>query len=158
MSLAPSKRGGSNAAAAIIQRHPELRHVPDTEAESWDAITTSLLSPSDSLPLVGICLLERGTVVEIKSCMVVYGENQRRGRFLVRESQHEALLDNAGSYLFAVCAPTPDRELLATKVVPATIVDDFVSSWIERDERSRYGQFAWSRVFRPDEIERGSSR
>ena len=158
MSLAPAKRGGANAAAAIVQRHSELRHVPDSEAEHYDAVTTTLLEPSDTLPFVGLCLLERGTAVEIKSCMVVYGERQRRGRFLVRQSQHDALLDEAGSYLFAVCAPTPHRELLATKVVPATIVDDLVSSWIDRDGRSPYGQFAWSRVFRPEEIQRGSSR
>ncbi|AFK20216.1 hypothetical protein E6P09_14090 [Haloferax mediterranei ATCC 33500] len=61
---------------------------------------------------VGICLLKPGTVVEIESAMVVYGEAQRRGRFLLRRSQHEHLLEEGGVYLFAVCAPTPARDMI----------------------------------------------
>jgi hypothetical protein len=158
VSLAPSKRGGANAAAAVIQTLPELRHVPDSEAESWDAETTTLLEPSADLPFAGICLLERGTIVEIKSAMVVYGERQRRGRFLIRRGQHQRLLELAGSYLFAVCEPTPDRDVLAMKVVPASLVDEFGFSWIDREQRSSYAQFAWTRVFRPSEVDGSASR
>ena len=158
MSLAPSKRGGKSAESAVLQLLSELRPVTDTEAEHYDAETTTLLEPSQDLPFAGICLVERGTAVEIKSAMAVYGEAQRRGRFLIRQSQHEALLDEAGVYLFAVCEPTPTRDLIAMKVVPASLVDEFGFSWVNREIRSSYAQFAWSRVFRLNEIERESSR
>ncbi|WP_049967634.1 hypothetical protein [Haloferax prahovense] len=154
MGIAPSKRAGNTVEATLLQRHPEFRYVSDEIAEHHDAVTVSLVSPSRKLPFVGICLLETGTVVEIKSAMVVYGEDQRRGRFLIRQSQHDHLLEEAGVYLFAVCAPTPARDIIAAKIVPATLVDEFDFSWIDRDARSSYAQFAWSRVFSPDEVER----
>jgi hypothetical protein len=52
-----------------------------------------------------------------------------------------------------VCEPTPDRDLLALKIVPASLVDEFRFSWIRRETRAHYAQFAWSRVFAPSEIE-----
>lgn len=158
MSLARSKRGGESAESAVLQLRSELRYVTDSEAEHYDAETATLLTPSESLPFAGICLVERGTVVEIKSAMVVYGEAQRRGRFLIRQSQHEALLDEAGVYLFAVCEPTPTRSVIAMKIVPATLVDEFGFSWVSRPTRSDYAQFAWSRVFAPSEVEGGESQ
>ncbi|SEK87078.1 hypothetical protein [Haloferax larsenii] len=153
MAIAASKRAGDTVESAVLQRHPELRHVSDDVEEHYDAVAVSLLSPSRDLPFVGLCLLEIGTVVEIKSAMVVYGENQRRGRFLIRENQHEHLLEEGGVYLFAVCAPTPEREIIAAKVVPASLVDEFEFSWVSRKTRSSYAQFAWSRVFAPKEVE-----
>ncbi|ELZ92976.1 hypothetical protein C440_12684 [Haloferax mucosum ATCC BAA-1512] len=153
MGVAASKRAGATVESALLQRHPELRHVPDDVAEHHDAVAVSLLSPSRDLPFVGLCLLETGTVVEIKSAMVVYGERQRRGRFLIREAQHNHLLEKGGVYLFAVCAPTPDRDIIAAKVIPASLVDEFNFSWVSPKTRSNYAQFAWSRVFSPEEVE-----
>lgn len=153
VSLAPSRKAGDTVESTVVQHHPELRHVPDSQHEHHDAVVTELLTPSRELPFVGICLLEVGTIVEIKSAMVVYGEAQRRGRFLLRRSQHEHLLDEGGVYLFAVCAPTPDRDIIVAKVVPATLVDEFQFSWVERATRSDYAQITWTQVFAPKEVE-----
>ncbi|RYJ15491.1 hypothetical protein ELS19_15585, partial [Halogeometricum borinquense] len=75
---------------AVHQLVDGLRYVPDSEAEHYDAEVVELLSPSADLPFVGICLLEVGVAVEIKSAMDVYGQAQRRGRFLIRQSKHIA--------------------------------------------------------------------
>lgn len=153
----PSVRAGSNAEAAVLELVPELRYEPGDDPETPDAVVECLLTPSDELPFVGICLLEVGTHVEIKSVSVVVGEAESRGRFQIRERQHQALLEAAGSYLFAVCEPRPERPIIAAKVVPATIVDELVPGWITVDDDSRseraYAQLAWSRVFAVSEVE-----
>ncbi|HMB50892.1 MAG TPA: hypothetical protein VKM69_09550 [Natronoarchaeum rubrum] len=41
------------------------------------------------------------------------------GRFYLRREQHEQVRADAGVYLFAVCEPTPDRAILALKIVAA---------------------------------------
>lgn len=152
-----SVRAGSNAEAAVLQLVPELRYVPGDEPTIPDAVVSTVLSPSRDLPFVGVCVLEKGTPVEIKSASAVVTESQRRGRFQLRKRQHEALLESAGSYLFAVCEPRPERPIIAMKVVPATIVDDVVSSWItvEDDSRSEvaYAQRAWTAIFDVSEVE-----
>lgn len=152
-----SRRGGDAAESAVLQLVPELRFVGDSEDRHIDAETITLLSPSESLPFIGTCVLEKGHPVEIKSVMVVYGERQTRGRFYLRKGQHQLLLERAGSYLFAVCEPSSARDVLAMKVVPASIVDELVSSWIDVDAdraESAYAQLTWSRVFSQDEISR----
>lgn len=151
--LAVSKRYGERVEADLVQRIDPLRYVPDEEATHYDAVTTGLLQPSVELPFVGLCLLEAGTQVEIKSAGVVYSERQRRGRFKIRRTQHESLLEAGGVYLFAVCAPNDDREVLAAKVAPATTVDGLEYSWVETEDRSPYAQFAWNRIFDEGEIE-----
>ncbi|MFD1641450.1 hypothetical protein [Halohasta litorea] len=153
---ASSKRGGENAESAVIQRHPELEYVADTEARHYDARVSELLCPSPMLPFVGLCVLEVGTVVEIKSAMAVYGQSQRRGRFQLRRKQHQRLVDEAGVYLFAVCEPRPERSVIAAKVVPATSVSSLVFSWIDTGDRADYAQLAWSRIFDESEVRRGS--
>ncbi|WP_241431996.1 hypothetical protein [Haloferax mucosum] len=138
MSLAPSRKAGDTVESTLLQDHTELRHVSDHEHEHHDALTTELLTSSRELPFVGICLLEPGTVVEIKSAMVVYGEAQRRGRFLLRRSQHDHLLEAGGVYLFAVCAPTPSRGIIAAKIVPASLVDEFDFSEIRFEDSPKF--------------------
>ncbi|WP_256392154.1 hypothetical protein [Natronoarchaeum rubrum] len=41
------------------------------------------------------------------------------GWFYLRREQHEQVRADAGVYLFAVCEPTPDRAILALKIVAA---------------------------------------
>lgn len=153
--LAASKRAGENAEHEVFDVVVELE--PTADSEHYDAVATTAIFPRDELPFVGICVLEAGTIVEIKSTMAVYGSAQRRGRFSLRETQHEALLDAGGVYLFVVCEPRPARPAIAMKVVPATTVDhvvDEASSWRDRhDGRGRETQLAWSRVFDPAEVE-----
>ncbi|WP_171006652.1 hypothetical protein [Halalkalirubrum salinum] len=152
--LPASKRGGFNAESAVIQLVPELDPVSDTDATHYDARVADVLSPSDRLPFYGMCVLEVGTVVEIKSTMAVSGSNQRRGRFHLRRTQHEHLVEQAGVYLFAVCEPTPTRDLIAAKIVPATTIGGLVESWIDTDDRPPFSKIAWSRIFKPSEVER----
>ena len=148
-----SRKAGENAESAVLEVVAELEYVPDTEARHYDARATTLVTPSETVLFAGICLLEAGTVVEIKTVMAVYGENQTRGRYYLRKGQHEALLDAAGVYLFAVCEPTPDRDVIALKVVPASLVDELIHSWIQSDDRPDYAQLTWSNVFNPSEVE-----
>lgn len=150
------KRGGENAAAAVIQSVPQLEHVPDTEAEWYDARVQEYLVASEDIPMVGRCLLDPETAVEIKSAMVVATANQSRGRFYLRRRQHEQLVQAGAVYLFVVCESTPTRDPIAMRVVAARDVDELVASWIgvdgDRAEQA-YAQLAWSRVFDPGAIE-----
>jgi len=148
-----SRAAGETAESAVIEAVPELEYVPDTEAEHYDARTTTLVTPSETVLFAGICLLEAETVVEIKSVMAVYGEGQARGRYYLRRGQHGRLLADQGVYLFAVCEPTPARDVLALKVIPATLVDELVYSWIDPEDRAEYAQLAWSNIFDPCEVE-----
>jgi len=150
-----NKRAGISTEIVVTTKHiPQLQLVPDDGAQHYDAIATTLVTPGSELPFVGICLLERGMLVEIKSVVVSYADGSR-GRFYVRPEQHEQLLEDAGVYLFAVCRDTPDREVIALKIVPATTVDAVIGSWIDGgDGRSNYAQLAWSRVFDACEVER----
>lgn len=151
--FAPSKRVGANAESAVIETVDGLEHVPDTDAEHYDARVCEPISPTPRLPFVAMCVLEVGTAVEIKSASVVYGESQANGRFYLREQQHARLVDERGSYLFAVCEPKPARPLIAMKVVPATIVGDIVPSWRDAgDGRPACAQISWSKIFEPGEI------
>ena len=148
-----SKRAGENAEAAVLEAVDGLAYVPDTETEHVDARAETLVVPSRSLPFVGICLLEVGSLVEIKSAIPRLASG-RRGRFYLRREQHELLCDAGGSYLFAVCEPRPGREPVAMKVVPATVVDDAITAWRSGgDDRPECSQVAWSRIFHPSEVE-----
>jgi hypothetical protein len=153
--LAAAKRAGENAEHEVFDEVEQLE--PASDQEHHDAVATTAVFPRQKLPFVGMCALEAGALVEIKSTMAVQTTVQRRGRFKLRQTQHEALLEAGGAYLFVVCQPRPAREAIAMKVVPATIVDhvvDAVASWRdERDGRGRKTQIAWSRIFDPPEVE-----
>lgn len=146
-----AKRGGENAEAAVLQEVPELRYVADSEAVHFDAETEELLEPSRSLPFYGIPLVESGTAVEIKSAMVVLSGG-RRGRFLFRRRQHSELLEAAGMYVVAVCRPRPTRELLALKLIPASLLDEEIDGWTHAEDEPDYTQIAWSRFFGSEEV------
>ena len=149
-----SKHAGSNAAHSVLEAVPELEHVPNSEAVHFDARTTTLLTPSEDVGFVGICLLEKGAPVEIKSVMAVYGESQTPGRFYLRRGQHEKLLEDNASYLFAVCEPYPERAVISMKVIPASLVDELIHSWIEPDNRADYAQLTWTNIFNTEEVAR----
>ncbi|KDE56699.1 hypothetical protein EL22_25355 [Halostagnicola sp. A56] len=157
--LAASRQAGDRSETVVLEHVDDLRYVPDSESQYYDAICESVIGPSERLPFVGIVVLESGTPVEIKSVSVVYGKGQRRGRFQPRRGQHEKLLESGGVYLFAVCAPH-DRELIAMKVVPATQIDHLIDvvtdGWRSAgtDRSEEYVQFSWSRIFDPDSVQR----
>lgn len=154
--LAQSRLAGERSETNVLERVPGLRYVPDTEAMHYDAIVETTIDPSERLPFVGICILEQGVAVEIKSTGVVYGQQQRNGRFYLRRGQHERLVGSAGVYLFAVCAPN-DREIIAMKVVPATQIDHLIGNvtggWREAGgDRDGYVQLTWTNIFEIEEV------
>lgn len=140
------KHAGETAASEVLHELPTLDHVPDTETEYYDARTTLPLEPDDVLKFIELDRLGAGVPVEIKTAMVVYGEDGRIGRFNIRLGQHRQLLWSSGVYLFAVCTPDPSRDVLGMVVVPAEVVDTLVPSWFDLEERETYGQFSWTRV------------
>jgi hypothetical protein len=146
------KHGGETAAASVIELVADLETVPDTEATHYDAQPTAEISAHCDLELAEVDTLDPATPVEIKTVMVVQTECQQRGRFNLRKGQHEALLADDGVYLFAVCEPTPSRDILAIKSVPATVVEDRRSDWRTPDGRLPYTQLAWSRLIDPDSL------
>jgi hypothetical protein len=145
-----SKVAGERAEGAVIQAVDGLEPVSDQEAEHFDAVPSTAIAPCDAVPFAGIAVLERGVPVEIKSCIPRLSSGER-GRFYLREEQHEQLVDDGGVYLFAVVTPH-DREPIAMKVAAARSVGDVVPSWIEGGDRPDFGQIALSRVFHPDEV------
>ncbi|WP_276258150.1 hypothetical protein [Haloglomus litoreum] len=152
--LARSKRLGERVEATVIQRVEELRAAPERDSRH-DAIAEQCLAPSERLPFAGIALVEQGTPVEIKSVAAVQGQAEKTGRFYLREGQHAELLESAGVYVFVVAVPYPDRDPLAMKLVPASLVDELRGSWIEVDGRCTHTKLAWSHVFRDAEVSDG---
>jgi len=149
-----SKRAGDRAEGAAIDAVDELEHVPDTEVEHADARAERTIAPRPALPTVGLPLVERGTLVEIKSAIARL-ETGGRGRFYVRRGQHDELVQDAAVYLFVVCAPTPDRAPIAMKLVPAVALEDVVSSWRDAGpDRPDYAQVRWGRIFDASEVNR----
>lgn len=153
--LAAAKRAGHNAEHHVLDAVGELE--PTSGEEHWDAVAETAIFPRDDLPFAGLCVVEAGLPVEIKSAMVVQTTAQRRGRYKLRESQHEALVERRGVYCFLVCEPRPAREPIAMKIVPARSVGGLVdanASWRdELDGRGRKAQLAWSNIFDPTEVE-----
>ncbi|WP_251342443.1 hypothetical protein [Haloplanus halophilus] len=153
--VAANKAAGEDVERAVASAVPQLGLVPDDVALAYDAVATSAVFPGADLPMVGLCVVERGTPVEIKSCQRRYSQRQR-GRYYLRPEQHGALVETGGVYVFAVRDQSDD--LLALKVVPAVTVGDLIPSWLDGgDGRSDYAQLAWSRLFRPAAVDGGAS-
>jgi hypothetical protein len=154
--LAPNKLAGLSVEEQVIDAVGGLRPADDPDAH-FDAVCEAALRPSSSLVFASICVLERHTLVEIKSSLTRYTSGCR-GRFYFRPDQHENLLRDGGVYLFAVCGrdrPHGERDVLAMKIVPASIVDELIPEWFKGgDGRSSYAQLAWSRIFHPSEVPR----
>jgi hypothetical protein len=103
---------------------------------------------------LGTALVEAGTDVEIKAAQrrVAAGS---RGRWLLRQAQHERLLAAAGCYALAVYDAGHPHDLLAVALVPATVVDELVGSWttIDADRvEDAVAKLAWSRVLHPEVV------
>ncbi|WP_265109603.1 hypothetical protein [Halosolutus halophilus] len=153
--LESPKASGDAIEATVVQDVDEFEHVGDRTATWHDAKTTTLLEPRRSLPFYGIVLVEPAVPVEIKGCQVETGNGDRstRGRFYVKRSAHEQLLEAAGMYLFVVYLPRPGLPQIARAIVPATIVDELLAGrWYdvggERSE-SEVAKLAWSHVIDP---------
>lgn len=151
--LARSRRLGESTEAAVIDAVPQLEYVPDSEDRRVDARFKAVFSPGSELKICGLPVVGKGTPVEIKSCAVVYGESNRRGRWHFRREQHEHLEDVGGLYLLAVAEPH-SRDVVAALIAPANAVrHELLGTWIETDDRPPYCKISWSRVFDPSELQ-----
>lgn len=152
---ADSKRAGERVERHIIDSLDHVVAVPDERAHH-DARAETMLSPSHELPFASICVVEADTPIEIKSAMVVISSGSRKGRFYFREQQHEWLLEHGGVYCVVVCEPTPQRDILARKLIRAPIINELTNSWCRPEGRAAYDQLAWSRLFDEREIGGGA--
>ena len=146
------KHSGERIEGEVVQLVDGLRWVSDKEQRGIDAEATTPIYPSPSLRLDGVCVIETGTPVEIKSASVRLASGLR-GRFYVRQQQHEKLVASGGVYLLAVYAPT-DHDVLAMAAVPASVVSERVPSWREVDGRYTYAQITWTRFIPPTAVPR----
>lgn len=146
---AASRLAGDSTEADVIQSTEGLEYVPDTDIEFADGRVVSAAVTINEISI------PRDTLIEIKSAMVVYGASQQRGRFYLREGQHERLVEADGVYLFVVVTPDPTREILAMRIVPAEDVSKIVTSWYDGGDRADYTQPYWDAVFDSTEITRG---
>jgi hypothetical protein len=150
-----SKAAGEAVEAEVIQRVPCLEYVGDHTAEWHDARVSTLLDDSGPVQMGVVPLLERDTRVEIKAAQRRLTSGQR-GRYYIRERQHERLVNDGAAYLFAVYDPR-STEVLAMLATPATVVDDVLpDGWTSVDgdrAEAGYRQLAWSRLLDPSEVD-----
>lgn len=147
------KAGGEIAAGAVLEEVPELDNVPDRDAEFYDAVATVELEETDKLRLSVERPPRDGDRLEIKSAMVRVTETQQRGRFNLRREQHRRLVEDGAYYLFAVCEPTPSRDVLAMSVRAADQVEELLPSWRAPEGRAEYTQLCWTNVLDVEEVE-----
>lgn len=173
--LAEARRIGEDVEVLVARRLDGLALVPDDVSEWYDAVTTSLLEPTDAVPF-GIPLVERGTKVEIKAARseTSNGDGTTPGRWYFRgrdddrerpvdgdevgrdgDGQHARLLDASGMYVLAVYRDAdPAREVAASILVPASVVDEHLRGrWYAS---GRHGQqvakLAWPALLDPAEV------
>lgn len=155
---APNKQRGETAEAAIIEQVPELVPAPGRD-DHVDAIVEETIDPRPELPTVCLPLVEQGQEVEIKSCSVVLSQGSK-GRFNIRQGQHDHLVDQGELYLFAVLEPNRPVPI-AMKIVAATTIDAVLDddySWLDLDGRETFTQVRWTRIFSRDEVNGGRSK
>lgn len=149
-----SKAAGEAIEAEVLQHVDALEYVGDSEAEWYDARVNGVLDGRDTR-LGSTPLLADGTPVEIKAAQRRLASGAR-GRYFIRQRQHERLVTESAAYLFAVYDPRTHR-VLAMLAVPASIIDELLpDGWTavagDRAEKG-YRQLAWSRLFDPETVE-----
>lgn len=133
MSSAFAKEIGEEFEFATARGDERLELVGDGEAEWYDA------------------RLEDGTPVEIKACSfrVSDASTTRRGRFWIRKSNHDRLLEEDGKYRLVVY--DDDRQILVEITVPANVLEDAIGAWIESGTTT-YTQVRWPAVIDVEEV------
>jgi hypothetical protein len=145
-----SKQLGERAEAAVIEAFDQLEPVADSEAEHYDAVPARAFGPTERCPFYRLAVLEAGIPVEIKTTIPRLSTGHR-GRFYLREKQHDQLVEDGGAYLFAVTEPH-QRDPIAFKIVSARTCNDLIPSWIDAGDRADYSQITWTNVFHPNEV------
>lgn len=156
--LPTAKEAGEDVEHLVIERLDALEPVPDVDCRWHDAETTTLLEPAADtrLAFAGINLVGVETPVEIKAAQRRLNSGAR-GRWYIRQRQHERLVEAAGVYVLVVYDPRPPRSLLAMAVAAATTVDELLPhGWtaVEADRSEvGYRQLTWSNVLDPEGLE-----
>lgn len=129
----------------------------DPEAPWWfDARATA--DTSYDVGYTSFGTIAAGTPIEVKAARyrITDGRTTRRGRWWIRESSHDRLVENDGEYALAVYDTDPEREnaVLALSLRPAWWVDQLVtwSTWRPRHQADRAARVPWSQVFESDDI------
>jgi hypothetical protein len=127
--LESPKASGDALEAEVVQTVDELEYVSDHTVTWHDAWTTAVLEACESLPFYGIVLVERNVPVEIKGCQIETSNGSRstRGRFYVKRTAHEQLVEAARMYLLVVYLPRPGLPQVARAIVPATLGDELLA-------------------------------
>jgi hypothetical protein len=157
VSRAASKAIGERLEEIVVDALDELQEatVPDSfdgagEDYWYDAQPEVALFASDTLPMVGTCVIEPGQPVGIKaaSATISSGTRSCAGRFYLTRSQHERLVAENGVYIFAIYVDEDDDpELLGLLAIPAVIIEEELrDTWYEVDHRSDYYQLSASRL------------
>jgi hypothetical protein len=160
--LAEAKAIGEDIEVLVAHQVDALALVPDDYAEWFDAVTTSLLTPSEWLTFGGTCVVPAESEVEIKAASVSTSNGSDRstaGRWFFRgrdDGQHDQLLEAAAHYLLVVYRETGSgRELVGAVLVPATIVDELLRDrWYAVDRQ--HGQVAklpWTALFDESDLD-----
>jgi len=155
--LAP-KAVGTSVESDQIQFEP-LEAVHDSEATWCDARTVALWTPSSDRPFLGTCVVESGTSIEIKAASVSRsnGTRQSAGHWYIKRAAHERLLADAGVYLLTVYAPRPSTPILASVVIPASLLDEHLTDrWYDVDgsrSEERVAQLTWSALIDSEDVD-----
>ena len=136
-----------------------LEHVPDADAEHYDAVLEGALVSSTHARLFGWLHIPRETVVELKTCQRWIndrgsGLDRRRGRWKIDRDAHRELVARDGVYLLAVLEGGVD-DVRAWVMLPAEELDPHLPSWTsngESETREASKQVRWADVIRPADL------
>lgn len=135
---------GRNAVTAACDRWPLVRIGDAPDRPDWYDAEFSVDLSND---LLGT-LATQGTPVEVKTCRAYRddGSGRRRGRWLIRRANHEALLDANGEYVLSVYE---GEKILEQALLKARWVDAMIDNWWTANGMrcEEYVQLPWRRVF-----------
>lgn len=155
---APRDNGdwGRTVEVAACDKWPGLEHTaPDRGEPDWyDAIARTDLHADPGRAYGGLSLVRAGTPVEVKAARsrMQDGQSSRRGRWWIRERQHQRLLDAGGAYALGVYQPR--QGVLALALVRATTVG-VLATWSPcgpGHRADRAARVPWPAVFDPREV------
>ena len=136
---------------------PALEHVSadNNEPDWYDGrfVEDVVTGPETRVP--GLTVVEAGTLAEIKACRIWVsdGSSRRRGRWWIRKSSHDRLVEADGTYVLGIYNETTN-EIPRLALVAARTVDTMIESWSAcgpGHRADRCAQLSWSRVFSTNE-------
>lgn len=128
----------------VIENDANLGLVPESTGWRADAVVVRDAPYGD-----------RGTPVEVKVCVVWKqdGESRRAGEWMVREDQHDWLLEHGGVYALSVYLKGDDDRPDVWKglvYVPAEEFESHIKTWWDYKPQTRATNVPWTRVIDRD--------